>query len=215
MYHGVGLNPVNRLQSLLLLLVTEDLVVLYRGRGTSGGVYVGLLVLERFFRSLLLIDGQRSLVVGRLDVAILNKFSPTSDFHLISRMHDRWSPGERLAEIHDPASSGRSGDRYAASIGCRPQRVPRRNVGVAGRDGCRDRTPSLMRRPGPVSAVFSFPLMVFSFASINKMRRSLFLLHCLSIATRSFLNLVQGLVSGKSISRLLPSVLLVNRARSG
>jgi hypothetical protein len=104
--------------------------------------------------------------------AILNRSSPTKDFQRISNMQDLWSPGKRFVEIHEPASSGRSGVRYAASIGYRPTHLLRKKVGVAGRSGCKALTPSLIKRPGPVRAVLIGPEIVFSFASINKIRMS-------------------------------------------
>jgi hypothetical protein len=115
--------------------------------------------------------------------AILNRSSPTNDFQQISNMQDLWSPGECFAEIHEPASSGRSGVRYAASIGYRPTRLPCKKVGVAGRSGCKALTPSLIKRP-------------FSFASINKIRRSWACLQYCSWVTKSSLNLVRGLILG-------------------
>jgi hypothetical protein len=104
--------------------------------------------------------------------AILKRSLPTSDFHLISRIHDWLSLGDCLAEIQDPASSGRSGDRYAVSIGCQPQRAPLRNVGFAGRDGCRDWTPSLMRRPGPSSGTRQWWSWILTRALLNCMQSS-------------------------------------------
>jgi hypothetical protein len=49
-----------------------------------------------------------------------------------------------FAEIHEPASRGRSGVRYAASMGCHPDHT---------------------------RAMFRGPVIVFSFASMKRMRQ--------------------------------------------
>ena len=106
-------------------------------------------------------------------------------------------------DIHVLAERGRSGVRYAASIGALPKWPPLLKVGVAGRDGWWEWTTSLICKLLPVRALFRGPYVVSLFASINKINHSPTCLQFPKAANKSLLNACWGGGGGGLLSTSL------------
>jgi hypothetical protein len=74
--------------------------------------------------------------------------------------------------------------------------TPSWNIGVHGKEGWSEYTPSLIINPGADRAIFNGPFEVFSLASIKRISCSWCCLYAWSWVTRSFLNFAIGSVFG-------------------